>query len=215
MSGSPGRRTNLALFLFLAAALATGALAYGIGGGWGRWAVAGHGIAGLAIVLLAPWKTAITRRGLERPGPGRGASIALAGLVIVTLLTGLLHATGLGVSLGGVTSMQLHVAAALLSVPLAVWHVLARRVRPRRTDLSRRNLLRAGGLAAGAAAVYAATEGLVRLAGLPGEDRRFTGSYEQGSFDPARTPVTQWLDDRVPDVDPEAWRLAVVTPRDT
>jgi Oxidoreductase molybdopterin binding domain len=106
--------------------------------------------------------------------------------------------------------MQLHVGAALLSIPLAAWHVLARRIRPRRTDLSRRSLLRAGVLLGGAGAAYAATEGLVRLTSLPGADRRFTGSFEQGSFDPRSMPITQWLNDPVPALD-ASWRLVVRT----
>ena len=64
-----------------------------------------------------------------------------------------------------------------------------------RTDLSRRTLLRAGTLGASAAAVYVAITAVVRAAGLPGASRRFTGSYEAGSFDPAAMPTTSWIDD--------------------
>jgi DMSO/TMAO reductase YedYZ molybdopterin-dependent catalytic subunit len=206
-----GRRTNLALLALLTAALATGGLAYGIGTGAVRVALVGHAVTGLGILLLAPWKSIIARRGLRRRRPGSWASVGLTVLVAVTVLFGLLHSTGLVVDLGPVTAMQVHVGAALLSVPLAMWHVVARRVRPRRTDLSRRSLLRAGALAGGAGVAYAATEGVVRLTSLPGADRRFTGSYERGSFDPASMPVTQWLDDAVPDVDAATWRLVVRT----
>lgn len=204
-----GRRTNLALLGLLGMALATGGLAFGIGTGWARWAVIGHGVAGLAIVVLGPWKTAIARRGLRRRRPGSAASVALAVLVAVTVVTGILHSTGLLRSAAGVTAMQVHVGAALVSIPFALWHVLARRVHPRRTDLSRRSLLRAGAVAGGAAIAYGAVEGLVRATSLPGGDRRFTGSYRTGSFDPPAMPVTQWLDDRVPAIDPDEWRLAV------
>jgi DMSO/TMAO reductase YedYZ molybdopterin-dependent catalytic subunit len=204
-----GRRTNLALFGLLGGALATGAAAYALGRGWSRWVVVGHGVLGLGLLLLAPWKSVIARRGLRRRRPGSWASVAFALLVAVAVLFGVLHATGVAVSLGPVTAMQVHVGSALLSIPFAVWHVVARRVRVRRTDLSRRNLLRAGAVAGGAGLLYAATEGLVRVSPLPGGDRRFTGSYETGSFRPAEMPVTQWLNDPVPRVDPEAWRLVV------
>lgn len=206
-----GRRTNLALLVLLAAALLTGALAYGIGSGWAGAAVIAHGVAGLGLVLLAPWKSAIARRGLRRRRPGSWASVALTALVATAVCFGVLHATGILVHLGPVTSMQVHVGAALLSIPLAVWHVVARRVRPRRTDLSRRTLLRAGAVVGGAGLVYASAEGLVRATGLPGADRRFTGSYERGSGRPEEMPVTQWLDDPVPPIDPAAWRLEVVS----
>jgi DMSO/TMAO reductase YedYZ molybdopterin-dependent catalytic subunit len=47
---------------------------------------------------------------------------------------------------------------------------------------------------------------VVRLAGLPGARRRFTGSYRE---DPAAMPVTQWLDDDVQALDQASWRLRV------
>jgi len=95
-------------------------------------------------------------------------------------------------------------------VPLVLWHLVARRIRPRRSDLSRRTFLRAGLLGAGAAGLYFAAGEAVRLGGLPGADRRFTGSYDTGSFDPEAMPVTSWLVDPVPAVDPDRWRLTVV-----
>lgn len=204
-----GRRTNLALLVLLAAALITGALAFAIGGGRGRWVVIGHGVAGIAIVLLGPWKSAISARGLRRRGSQSWPSVALAILVVAAVVTGVGHATG---ALGGLVAMQAHVGAGLGSIPFALWHVLARPVRPRRTDLSRRAVLRGGALAGGSLLVYGTVEGVVRATSLPGADRRFTGSYERGSFDPGSMPVTQWLDDSVPVVDAAAWRLAVATP---
>ena len=39
--------------------------------------------------------------------------------------------------------------------------------------------------------------------------RRFTGSYEVGSLQAAQLPVTQWMFDAVPTVDPATWRLTV------
>jgi hypothetical protein len=206
-----GRSTNLALLAVLALALLTGFLAYAIGSAWGWWVVAAHGVVGLGLVLLAPWKSVIVRRGMARRRPGVAASIVLTALVVLVVLTGVLHATGLGVSLGPVTSLQLHVGAALASIPLALWHVVARPVRARATDLSRRNLLRAGTVLGGAALGYAAVEGLVRVASLPGADRRFTGSFEAGSLRTEALPVTQWLDDSVQEIDRKDWRLTVVT----
>ena len=106
--------------------------------------------------------------------------------------------------------MWVHIAVALVLVPLVLWHVVARRIRPRRSDLSRRTFLRAGLLGAGAAGLYFAAAGSVRVGGLPGAGRRFTGSYQTGSFDPDAMPTTSWLVDPVPAVDPDRWRLTVV-----
>lgn len=203
-----GRRTNLGLFALLAMAFATGALAYATGSAWGRWVVAAHGAAGLGIVLLAPWKSVIARRGLRRPRVGRAASLAFGLLVATAVVAGLLHSAGAR-DWGALTAMQVHVGAALAALPLAAWHVVARRTPLRRTDLDRRNLLRAGAVAGGAGALWAASEGLWRVASLPGDDRRFTGSHEVGSLAPGQMPVTQWLSDSVPAVDERAWRLVV------
>jgi DMSO/TMAO reductase YedYZ molybdopterin-dependent catalytic subunit len=208
------RRTNLALLVVLVVALASGGLAFAAGTGWGRPVLVAHGLAGLAVLVLAPWKSAVVRRGLaRRSGPGRWASVAFGVLVLVAVAAGLAQATGLGAGLGPVSAMQVHVAAALAAVPLLVWHTLARGgARARRADLSRRALLRAGAVAGGAGLLLLAMEGATRLAGLPGGRRRFTGSLPLAGADPAdprRIPVTQWLDDRVQVLDPAAWRLRV------
>ncbi|MEX2459368.1 MAG: molybdopterin-dependent oxidoreductase [Actinomycetota bacterium] len=206
-----GRRTNLALLLLLAGAFATGGLAYAIGTGWVRWAVIPHAVLGLAILVLAPWKSAIARRGLARPRPDNWASLAFAVLVSAALLFGIAHSTGALRSVNGYATLNLHVAFAILSVPFAIWHVVARRVAPRRTDLSRRNLLRAAGVLGWTGLGYGAVEAAGRLAGTAAGERRFTGSFEAGSFDPGRMPVTQWLDDAVPSIEGAGWRLTVRT----
>jgi hypothetical protein len=203
-----GRGTNLALLALVGGAVLTGALAFAIGGRWAFAALAAHGAAGLGIVLLSPWKSAISRRGVRRRRPGTGASVLLAALVAVTVGTGVAHAIGWS----SLLVMQIHVAAALGTIPLVIWHVLVRPVRPRRTDLSRRSLLRAGVVAGGSVAAFAAVEGLVRVTGAPGAERRSTGSYERGSFAPDAMPVTQWLDDADPRIRATDWRLEVRTP---
>jgi DMSO/TMAO reductase YedYZ molybdopterin-dependent catalytic subunit len=207
------RRTNLGLLVVLVAALATGGLAFAAGTGWGRPVLVGHGLAGLAVLVLAPWKSAIVRRGLaRRSGPGRWASLAFGVLVLAAVAAGLGHATGALDGLGPLSAMQVHVGAALAAVPLLAWHTAARGgARARRTDLSRRALLRAGAVAAGAGLLLLVMEGVARLAALPGARRRFTGSLPVAAAlaDPARIPVTQWLDDRVQVLDPAAWRLRV------
>jgi DMSO/TMAO reductase YedYZ molybdopterin-dependent catalytic subunit len=218
------RRTNLALFVVLAVALVSGALAFAAGTWWGRPVVVGHALAGLAALVLAPWKSVIVRRGLaRRAGPGRWASIAFGVLVLVAVAAGLAHSSGALARLGPLSAMQVHVGAALAAVPLLAWHVATRGgARARRTDLSRRALLRAGAVAGGAGLLLLATEGATRLAGLPGARRRFTGSLPVAAAtpgaalaDPRRIPVTQWLDDRVQVLDPAAWRLRVTAGNNT
>jgi hypothetical protein len=207
-----GRRTNLALLACLAVAFATGWLAFAYATAPARWSLVVHALGGFAILALVPWKSIVARRGMRRPRPGRWASLTLVALVLASLAGGLLHSTGLIRWWGPYTAMELHVGAAIAAVPFAVWHVVARPARPRPADLSRRNLLRAGAVVAAAGAGYAASEVAVRATGLPGAARRFTGSYEVGSLDPDLMPVSSWMFDAIPEVDPLSWSLRVVTP---
>jgi hypothetical protein len=200
-----GRRTNLGLLLLLVLAGSTGVLAYGVGvPGPSRWVVAVHGAAGLGLLLLVPWKSVVVGRARRKPLPQRAptAAVALAVTVVLTVGTGVLHAVGVAgpwPSLGGIGALTVHVAAAVVVVLLLVVHAWGRRQRPRRTDLGRRSLLRTGALGLGAAALWTATEGALRLAGARGAERRTTGSHEIGSDDPAAMPVTQWFTDTVPE----------------
>jgi hypothetical protein len=202
-----GARTNVGLLALLAVAFATGWLAFASGTAPARWSLVAHAVGGFAILALLPWKSMIARRGLGRPRPGRWVSILLGGLVLISLMAGLLHSSGLLVYWGPLTAMDFHVGAAIAAVPLAIWHVAARRVRVRATDLTRRSVLRAGVVVAGAAIAYTASEAAVKAAGTPGAARRFTGSYEAGSFQPASMPVSSWMFDAIPAVDRDAWRL--------
>jgi len=205
----PGRQSNQALLVALLLVFGTGVATVAIGSPDGAWVAIGHGICGMAVVLLIPWKSRVVRGGLRRARLSRWASLLLAALALFTLIAGLGYATGWVRSIAGMPGLWVHIAVALTLVPLVVWHVWARRIRPRRTDVSRRALVRAGGLAVAAAGLYAACEAAVRVLGLPGAKRRFTGSYEMASFRPEAMPSTSWLLDAVPAVDPDRWRLTL------
>jgi Oxidoreductase molybdopterin binding domain len=202
-----GARTNLALLVLLAAAFASGWLAFSYATAPSRWSLVLHATSGVAILLLLPWKSIIARRGLGRPWKQRWVSVLFAALVLVSLAAGLAHSSGLLVFAGPITAMEVHVGAALVAVPLAIWHVAKRRIRLRPADLSRRTFLRGAVVAAGAVAAYGTIELVVRAAGLPGRDRRFTGSYEAASFDPANMPVSSWMFDAIPELHTLTWTL--------
>ena len=89
-----GRRTNLALLALLLLAFVTGVASWIVGPGLVRWIVIAHGIVGLSIVALAPWKSTIARRGLRRRRPGRGTAIAFAALIVTSTVAALVHVTG-------------------------------------------------------------------------------------------------------------------------
>lgn len=203
------RWVNVGLLALFVITTASGVAAFAVGAEpASRVVVAVHGAAGLGLLLLAPAKFLIARRGLRHRGRGRKvASLALLVLVAAAIGTGLLHAIGGFRGYLGLLPMQLHVGAALGAAVLLAGHVWAHRrhvhglrggrvARPVRLD--RRVALRGGGLVVGAAVLW-----LV----VPGRERRATGSHEVGSGDPAVMPVTQWLFDPVPTIVGGNWRL--------
>jgi Oxidoreductase molybdopterin binding domain len=188
-----GRRTNVALLAVLVGAAVTGGFAFAFGTPIpARLAIVLHGVFGLAVVILVPWKTVIVRRAPLL----RASSLALVLLIVVCIASGLVEVfRGYGV-LWRLSPMQIHVGSAALAAPLLAWHVLGhRRQRLRRIDLSRRTLLRAGVLGAGVASTYGALEGIGRLARSASASRIATGSHRL-SADAA--PATMWLFDQVP-----------------
>jgi DMSO/TMAO reductase YedYZ molybdopterin-dependent catalytic subunit len=209
-----GRRTNLALLALLLIAAVTGALGYAVGSPrLASMAITiAHGAAGLALLLLVPWKSFVVRRSWRRPGgalSGHGDSLALGALVGCSIAAGIAHGLGGWTPVLGVTALQVHVTAALVAVPFVVLHVVGRPQPLRRSDLSRRTFLRALTLGAGGIAAYGLVQGAAFAAGLPGGVRSRSGSTERGSLAPTRMPVTQWFTDVVPSSAPADWQLEV------
>jgi len=189
-----GRRTNLGLLTLLVLAGTTGVLAYAVGTpGPSRVVVAVHGAAGLGLLLLVPWKAVVVRRAWRLPRAARapGTALFLAALVVLTVVSGVLHAVGATGPWAGVSALQVHVGAAICALVVLGTHVWGRRQRFRSADLQRRALLQAGALGLGAAALWGGLEGVLRLTGAPGARRRATGSAERGTDDPDAMPVTQ------------------------
>ncbi|WP_433367000.1 molybdopterin-dependent oxidoreductase [Actinoplanes sp. CA-142083] len=197
-----GRRVDLALGLLLAAGVLTGTAANTIGVNWPLDLIQLHAAAALAILLLAPWKYVVIRRGLRRTRRRRATkalSLTLAAFVLITIGSGLLHSTGRVEFVGPLTLMQIHVGAAIGALLAVTAHFFGHAVRPRRTDADRRALLRLGVLG-GAAAVATAAWDTAAVAG----GRRFTGSVPKASLE-----VTSWFDDGVQRIDPARWTLRV------
>ena len=211
------RAVNVAILLLLALELATGLGSFLTGEPDGRWLLWLHRAGGLALVVLLLWKAGIAARSYRRRGVTVSTGLAAVGgvLFLGSLATGLLWATmrlpWVPVPvLGSWTVLSVHVALSLLLIPLFVAHLGLRWPRPSREDLiGRRAALRMLGLLAAGFVFWRVQEVLSVLAAPSGSRRRFTGSHEEGSFAGNLHPVTNWLSDPIPRVDPDRWRLRI------
>jgi len=199
-----GRRTNVAVLLLLVGALVSGPLLFAAAAPVAATtARIGHGLAGLGLVVLVPWKTTVVLRARRV----HVASLVLVGLVLVCLGSGFVQVFGGYGRLLGVSPIQVHVGSALGVVVLAALHVVRHRpVVLRRSDLSRRRLLTTGAFAVATGAAYGAAELTGRVSGSAAASRTATGSHPLAAAD---IPATTWLFDRVPDLDPAAHRVQV------
>lgn len=205
-----GRRTNIALLALFPLAIITGLVANTIGTSSGVHPSVIHGMVALSILVLSPWKQTIVRRGLGRGWSRAWSSLALLLLMLITLSSGIIHAIGYGGNIGPLTLMQVHIGSALGALVPAIVHYRSHPVRfRRRVDVDRRAFLRVGSLSVGAGLLWLGFERSLDALGLPGGERRFTGSHETASHDAAALPVTSWLNDRVPYIEAVDWALDV------
>ncbi len=174
------RGTDWSLAALVAALAVTGGLTLFSG----AWVFALHGAAGFALAAVLVWKL---RRARLRRASG---AIALA-LVVLTLLTGWAWSSGARLSGLGYNALNLHGVAGFALALAVLSHALARAKRPRRRDLSRRQLLVAGG----GFVAWELQRPLARALGWRGSERRWTGSYEVASFRGNAFPTTSWVAD--------------------
>ncbi len=203
---------NTLLLVLVPAALVTGYLGLTNGHSSRAWILWLHAIVAYGIVSITLWKVAVIRRSIERkpiPTASRPLFLLMAYLAGFVLLTGIAWAWFGRTDFQGTSLMTLHAAAAVVMAGIFAWHVIDSRVVfrvPRSRD--RRAFLRLA--VAGTAGVVLWQGGLVamRLFNLPGASRRFTGSYETGSYT-GEFPAVSWLFDNPDPVSQDGWRLRV------
>ncbi len=178
-----------------------------------------HRITGYGLVVLLFWKVAVilfALRNRKRGRMERTGSLVLFGLLIVTLALGFTWSAAgpyyyrppSGISWSGVSW---HIYISVLLIPLVVYHAITYIKSfplPLTFWVERRSFLRFAGVAVAGLLFWQTGERVVRAVGLSGQDRRFTGSYENtrinGDF-----PVVSWLNDTPPQTDIDSWRLTV------
>ncbi len=203
---------NIALLIVLLFQLATG-----FGGlisgsqrlGWVLWL---HSVGSYAVVLLLFWKgTIIWHSFRRRPS----LSVSRLGFVVLTLLLLVILVTGFAwtvagpIYLFGMSLMVIHGLVSILLILLLAWHIVARRFIFRvPTSHDRRAWLRLAGISLVGFALWRFVEPAKAMFNMPGARRRFTGSYETGSFTGV-FPPTSWLFDYPQPVDSARWRLVI------
>src|SRR5260370_8772083 len=93
------------------------------------------------------------------------------------------------------------------------FHMFARAKRLRKRDLAgRRQALQFSALLAGSVALWPGQQLAERVLNVPGARRRFTGSYQSGSYTGNAFPTSSWVADQPRPLDVQTWRLSLGVP---
>jgi DMSO/TMAO reductase YedYZ molybdopterin-dependent catalytic subunit len=203
------RGTDWSLALLVALGLASGLATWFAGSPDSAWVFGAHAVGGMALALVLAWKLRrVWARVADRSRWDRRTGAALAALVLVgaTLGSGLVWSSGGSLALAGYGLLAWHALLGGVLGAVVLGHAVVRAKPLRSRDLrSRRQLLTAAAVGAGALALWQVQRPVQRALGLPGARRRFTGSYDAGEDFPA----TSWVADRPRPLDRAAYRLAV------
>jgi hypothetical protein len=203
---------NTLLLALLAGQLVSGFLGLIRGAERDAWLLWWHGFGAYAVVLLLAWKGPIVwgvwGRG-RRWTPARGGFAVLLALLILVLVSGLLWTFTGPYYLAGFSLLSLHIYLAVPLVALLAFHAWRMRWVWRRPEArDRRVVLRGLGLQAAGFLIWLGLRPARRWLDLSGAGRRFTGSYETGSFT-GRFPAVSWINDRPAPIDPATYVLRV------
>ncbi|HEV3055967.1 MAG TPA: molybdopterin-dependent oxidoreductase [Solirubrobacteraceae bacterium] len=202
------RVTDWGLAALVAALIVTGALTLFAGSPGDAWVYDVHDALGAAIAVLLAFKV---RRVWPRVKNGPAViSLVALGVVALTLASGFLWSDGATPAPAGYSLLSWHDALGAVLVVAVAGHMVLRARRVRARDLaSRRQFLVASGIAAASFVAWRVQRPVESLLGLGGATRRFTGSYEAGSFAGNDFPTTSWVADSPRAIDPADYRLAV------
>jgi DMSO/TMAO reductase YedYZ molybdopterin-dependent catalytic subunit len=203
------RGTDWGLAALVASLLVTGALTLFSGASGDVWVFALHDGLAVALALLLIFKLRRVWPRLVRDRTlGAGALATL--LVVAALGAGWLWASGTTFSVAGYGLLSWHDAlGAVLAVVVAL-HMAARAKPLRGRDLAhRRQFLSVVGVSAGSLVAWRVQRPLEALLHLRGAHRRFTGSYEAGSFTGNAFPSTSWVADHPRAISAATFRLHV------
>jgi hypothetical protein len=207
------RVTDWGLAVLVAALVASGGLTLFAGSQGDAWVFAAHDVLAAAIALLLVVKLRrVWSRVTKAVRWDRRTIVGVVGVAVVavTLATGALGADGETADVAGYSLLSVHDAMGVVLAVVVTVHVLLRAKPLRRRDLAhRRQFLAAGGVAGLSFVAWRIQRPLQAFLGLPGAGRRFTGSYDAGSFTGNAFPSTSWVADHPRPVRLDTYRLRV------
>jgi DMSO/TMAO reductase YedYZ molybdopterin-dependent catalytic subunit len=203
---------NLALLLFLSLQLVTGLV--GLLGTSDPFRIVFwmHAIGAYGIVALLFAKGTIVYYAIRRRPGVTQARLTLGVLVVLlltVLVTGFVWITAGPYYVLGISLVNLHAYLAVLLFVILAWHVLDRRWVARvPAARDRAAFRRLAGVTVAGVVLWQSERAVQSLLGTPGSRRRFTGSYERGSFT-GEFPEVSWLNDDPAAIDAATWRLRI------
>jgi DMSO/TMAO reductase YedYZ molybdopterin-dependent catalytic subunit len=207
------RATDWGLAAVVAALFATGMASLFAAAPGHAWVFAVHDVLAFVLVALVVVKLRRVWRRLAKPSEwdrAVKAGVLVTIFVVLASLTGWLWSAGGEIFVAGYSLIAWHlVLGGTLFAAVAV-HAYLRAQRIRKRDVAnRRQFLVATGAAAGAVALWQLQRPATALLGLRSAKRRFTGSYEAGSFQGNAFPATSWVADSPRELDAASYRLEV------
>jgi hypothetical protein len=130
--------------------------------------------------------------------------------VVATIGSGLLWSAGWTPDVAGYGLLSVHDALGVVLAVVVAAHMALRAKPLRGRDLAhRRQFIAAGGAVAASLVAWRVQRPVLAVLGLRGAHRRFTGSYDAGSFTGNAFPTTSWVADHPRPVDLGSYRLRV------
>jgi len=209
----PPRLVDWSILALVGFEVGSGLVSLTVGTTDGAWLFVLHAVAGFTLVGLLLFKFRRVRHRVTdtaRWDGGTPVSILLGTLALAALGTGVVWTLAGPVRVAGWPLLFGHMVLGVAVVPVLLWHLRHRfrlpstaGVEARRTGLQYVALVGTGALA------WRVQGAVSDALSLPGADRRFTGSKEDGSDAGNEFPVTSWVADDPDPIDADDWLLSV------
>jgi hypothetical protein len=177
-----------------------------------NWVLWLHGIGAYAIVLLLFWKGTVIMDAMRRKRVWtwrRLIFLLILFLLLLTLTLGLLWTLNGPQYFLNISFVSWHIYVAVPLIILMLWHSWQMRFIFRVPKaLDRRLFVRSSLLGLAGLLAWQAASRTKTWLDLPGARRRFTGSYEHGSFG-HQFPVVSWILDNPPPIEVANWTLRI------